>query len=220
MDVLGFFVFFALFLPGPPPETPVVVDVLFDMANPRASVAIMKDAILEEGDFYRNCRIISFEPDAVVARENETESTLKWLKEAGAKPRKGMRRKARHLFAVKQMAAIHEAQVHFLKKFDNGFSPDLQTLFDHQTLPGGFQDWQKQTYRYKIIQSGFKKKLAIEEKPTPFFIAIATPIRKGDYYFAVNELGEIRYSKKRSDVEWASVWDYRDPYPPTESVIR
>ena len=83
MDVLGFLLFLAVSLPGRTLDLPLVVDILFDEANPEASVAIMKDAVLEEGDFYRNYRIISFEPAAVVVRENETEDTLKWLKEDG-----------------------------------------------------------------------------------------------------------------------------------------
>lgn len=221
MDVLGLLLFFAVILPARIAEPPVVVDILFDEANPLASVAIMKDEILQEGDFYRNCRIISFEPGAVVARENETEDTIKWIKEEGAKPRKGLRRTARHLFAVKQMKIIYETQVQYLSEFKNGFAEDLQTLLEKELLPDGFQDWQKLDYRYELIKSGFKRKLAADQKPEPYFYAVASPLKKGDYYFAINELGVVRFSKDLSELSWAPVWDYADRSGgPRQQVIR
>ena len=221
MDVLRILVFLAISLPARAAETPVVVTVLFDKASPSASVAIMKDAILQEGDFYRNCRVISFEPDAVVARENETEDTIKWLKSEGSKPRKGLRRKARCLFAVKQMKMIQAAQARYWEEFKKEFSPDLQTLVEQGFLPNGFSEWQKENYRYEMVRSGFKKKLAIDQKPEPYFSAIARPLRKGDYYFTIDDLGTVRFSKNVSEISWAPVWDYSDQSGgPAKKIIR
>ena len=221
MDVLSLLVFLAISLPGRTAEPPVVVDVLFDEANPHVSVALMKDAVLEEGDFYRNCRIISFEPGAVVVRENATEDTLQWVKTEGSKPRKGMRRKARHLFALKQIKMIYEAQVLYLKEFDNGFAPNLQTLLEQGFLPGGFaEDGQKLDFHYENMKSGFKKEMAIDQKPEPYFFAVASPLRKGDFYFAIDELGTVRFSKNLSELSWAPVWDYADQSGLSRKVIR
>lgn len=187
--------------------------VLYDPGDPMKSVAILPDALLEAGSLYRNYRVISFEPDAVVLQEQVSGEHLKWVKEGEAD--ENLVRRARNLFIVKQMKAVFEAQIAYLHHFGEGYAADLETLVRGGFLDDGFEDGRKQNYTFRIqqIRSEFSKE--------PSFLAVAEPLEleKKDYYFSVDQLGLVRYADTLVQASWGPVWEYGVPTAPLEKSL-
>lgn len=184
------------------------IEVIFDAGNSDASVGVIGEEILEVGTFYEGYRVVSFELEAIILKDEAAEDFLKWLKEGSISDKARLR--ARRLFVVKQLRAIDEAQHLYLEKFQNHFAPDINTLIDQGFLPDGFQETQKQSYHFKIMNAGEGKQLAVMSKKPPIFFAAAEPkdVEQDPWFFGVDQLGQVRYAKSMRAVPWGPVWEY------------
>lgn len=201
-----------LFLAFPAPllaDVEPVYEIFYDAAEPARSVGILGESIVEAGSLYQHFRIINFEPEAIVAQDLETEDTAKWLKEKGELDSK-LYQRAWHLFIVKQMRGIYEAQIEHFHKFGE-YAASLEKLVQQGFLAGGFEDGKKQGYHFSIAEAGVSKKWALESQREPTFLAVAElQGQEQEFYFSVDQFGNVRYTPDRDQVKWGPVWDYAD----------
>lgn len=190
------------------PESPLR-SIVYDFGNPENSVGVMQGKLLEAGDCYEKYQVLTFNPDGIVLRDQETLDTVKWFVEGEVDPKWDTR--GRNFFIVKQMRAIYEAEVHYLHEFKDHYAPDLETLIRQGFLADGFENWKKQNYTFQIIESGKKPGLFLhDERKEPFFRALASPDDSENLFFFVDQLGSVRFASTASQVAWGPVWEYMD----------
>ena len=191
---------------------PKVVEIYYDMGNSKQSVAVLEDRFLEEGDLYnQNFRIIDFEPQAVIVRDQDTEDTLRWEK-SGDGENSSWLMEARNLFAAKQMRAIYEAQVRYQGDM-HVFAPDLETLMRHGYLDDGFNSGIKIQHAFFIQEAGERRGPPPHYEDESYFYAIAEPQEEGGLYFAIDAFGQLRFSPSRASVMDGPIWDYTSRKP-------
>lgn len=191
---------------------PVLSSVIYDSGNPEASIGIMGDEIFEVGDLYEGFRVISFESKAMIVKDQRNFDELKWLIAEDASPEAALFKRAKSYFIVRQMKEIYEAQLKYFKEYEESYSPDLLTLIQKGFLANGFENDTKHGYRYRIAQTGETGRMAPHYVREPVFFAVAEPVepQEGDFFFSVDQLGQVRFSPSGSGVSWGPVWDYKD----------
>lgn len=185
--------------------------IFFDKGNPSNSVAIFNGQFLEQGDRIDSFEVLQFEPEAMILQDVRDGSPLK-LPASGSIQAKNLVH-GRYLFVVKQLRAIHEAQIQYERKFGQGYSLDLETLIHQGFLKDGFGDnYTKQGYQFSILKTGKTKPWALTYQNLPTYVAMAEPTMTFDgsqaNYFSIDYLGEIRFAKSRESVSWGPVWEY------------
>ena len=194
----------------PPPDLQQIA-VIFDPGNPQASVGIVGKDLLEQGDLYdQDFEVIGFEADAVIVRDVANQDSLKWLKQGEVDTK--LLQRAQQLFVVKQLRAIHLAQITYLQHFPDHYAPDLNTLLDQGLLAGGFENGIKMNYRFRIAQTGQTGRLAPHFIREATFYAVAEPVNSEEQalYFSVDQLGQVRSAASLQGASWGPIWDYAD----------
>ncbi len=177
--------------------------VFYDSGDARRSVAVVGSTILQDDDYYRGYRVVTFTPDAVIFKRQEDGSGLNWpLNPENLNP--SIHKLARHYFIVGQLRAVHLAQLQYEQQFKNGYAADIETLIRHGYLADGFESGVKQDYYFQMADR------PQEYGKEPTFLATASPVAaEEDYYFSVDQLGQVRYADTPSQMTWGPVWDYR-----------
>ena len=181
------------------------VTILYDLGAPENSVGVIDGVLYESGDLYKNYQIMNFEPNALILEDMQTRDSLV-LPGNELPEEEDVLKDAKHLFAVKQIRKIYEAQVHFLHD-QKEYASNIESLIEFGYLPDGFQDEVKQGYHFRIVDS--KK----EFNRDPEFQAVAEPEggeESGLYYFFVDQLGIIRFGQTLYGASWGPSWDYTD----------
>lgn len=197
------------------------VEIIFDAGNPESSVGILGDEILEFKTIYEDFEVVGFEKEAIVVKEFMSYDAVKWPRAGTIKP--AVKNRARQLFIVKQLRAIHDAQMRYREKFENRFAPSLEILINHEMLADGFRKNRKQGYLFRIASVGESPKRAPHYTREPLYYAVAEPQNpeKDRYYFSVDQFGQIRFAPSLNNVAWGPVWDYADLSggPPGRTVV-
>ena len=207
-----------LILGGPAAWAEAVPDqqiaVIFDPGNPQASVGIVGKDLLEQGDLYEDFEVIGFEAGAVIVKDLANQDSMKWPQQGEVDAK--IFRKAQQLFIVKQLRAIHQAQISYLQRFPGHYAPDLNTLWDQELLAGGFENDAKMNYHFRIAATGQTGRLAPHFIREPTFYAVAEPMNldenpdKDSLYFSIDQLGQVRSAPSLTGVSSGPVWDYAD----------
>lgn len=205
--------FFLFFLPHPllaVTENIKDTAILYDAGEPEASVGIYGDDFLEVGTLYENYRVIGFEPNAIIVRDQTVGEQEKWVKNGRLDSK--IRQQAKYLFVSKQMRLIYQAQMNYVEKFKDHYAISLNELIDQGFLNDGFRKGEKQGYRFKIEKTGDTKRMAPHFVREPIFLATAEPLNpeKDHYYFSVDQLGLVRYADTKRQITWGPVWDYNE----------
>ena len=191
-------------------EAEPVYQIFYDAAEPARSVGILGENIVETGSIYEHFRVISFESAAIVVQDLQSTDTQKWLREESEELDPELYQKARHLFIVKQMRSIYEAQMKYFHKFGE-YASRLEALVEQEFLAGGFEEEGKQGYHFSIAETGHSKNWALESQREPTFLAVAESQESDEeFYFSVDQFGNVRYTLDKDQVKWGPVWDYAD----------
>lgn len=190
-----------------------ILEVLYDRGNPDRSVGIVDQTLLHVGDFYVGCRVLAFEDNAIVFEHIPNEDFVKLVLRGKADEK--LVRRARHLFVVKQMKAIYEAQVAYLSRFRDHYATDLESLMRQEVLADGFEAGAKQNYYFEVAET--QKEFGRD----PTFLAVASPLSEiqPDLYFSVDQLGLVRYGDTRYQAPWGPAWEYTDHTGPRSFFI-
>ena len=196
---------------GTPPPDLQQIAVIFDPGNPQSSVGIVGKDLLEQGDIYdQDFEVIGFESDAVIVRDVANQDSLKWLQQGEVDAK--LFQRAQQLFVVKQLHAVHLAQIAYLQRFPDHYAPDLNTLLDQGLLAGGFDDDIKINYHFRIAATGQTGRLAPHFIREATFFAVAEPVSPEEraLYFSVDQLGQVRSAPSLQGVSWGPIWDYSE----------
>ncbi|MBN1689307.1 MAG: hypothetical protein JW893_09410 [Candidatus Omnitrophica bacterium] len=180
------------------------LEVIYDRGDPDNSVGIVGETILEKEDYFEGYRVRAFEDNAIIFEDLRTLDSLKIVTKDEIEPK--ILQYAQNVFIAKQMKAIHEAQVQYVSQFRDAYADSLEELRKHGFLKNGFEQGVKQGYFFEIVEA--TKKF----NETPTYLAVASPVEEGEgkLFFAVDQLGEVRFGESRFQVPWGPAWNYKD----------
>jgi hypothetical protein len=180
--------------------------VIYDPTSPKLSVGIVNNTLLEVGDTYEFYTVLSFDPEAIILRDEITTESVKWVIES--EPNAALKKNAYYTFITKKLHAINEAQAEYFKLYRH-YADSFESLAKAGVLPDHFIDAADWGYDFHL-KMGKTERFAMVSERLPTYSVLASPKDPKDYFFSIDHLAQVRYAPSEKLVHWGPVWDYSD----------